>query len=76
VAAAAAAAPAAGAAAAAGGAYRGVIDAFVKIGQQEGLQGYYKGFGPSLVLVGILLVWSLPSLWKISLTTRHTFKGV
>jgi solute carrier family 25 folate transporter 32 len=37
--------------AAAGGAYRGIADAFVRIGRSEGLAGYYKGFGPSLVLV-------------------------
>lgn len=40
-----------GSMAAAGGAYRGIADAFVRIGRAEGLAGYYKGFGPSLVLV-------------------------
>ncbi|WIA17660.1 hypothetical protein OEZ85_014463 [Tetradesmus obliquus] len=39
-----------GSMAAAGGAYRGITDAFVRIGRAEGLAGYYKGFGPSLVL--------------------------
>ncbi|WIA37881.1 hypothetical protein OEZ86_014728 [Tetradesmus obliquus] len=39
-----------GSMAAAGGAYRGIADAFVRIGRAEGLAGYYKGFGPSLVL--------------------------
>jgi solute carrier family 25 folate transporter 32 len=33
-----------------GGAYRGMLDAFVRIGREEGLVGYYKGFGPSLLL--------------------------
>jgi solute carrier family 25 folate transporter 32 len=37
--------------AAGGVAYRGIADAFVRIGRSEGLRGYYKGFGPSLVLV-------------------------
>ncbi|KAF6251347.1 mitochondrial carrier domain-containing protein [Scenedesmus sp. NREL 46B-D3] len=36
--------------AAAGGGYSGIADAFVRIGRSEGLAGYYKGFGPSLVL--------------------------
>jgi hypothetical protein len=40
--------------AAAGGAYRGIADAFLRIGRSEGLAGYYKGFGPSLVLVRAL----------------------
>jgi solute carrier family 25 folate transporter 32 len=31
-------------------AYRGLFDAFARIGREEGLRGYYKGFGPSLVL--------------------------
>ena len=33
--------------------YRGFLDAMVKIGREEGLRGYYKGLGPSLVLVGL-----------------------
>lgn len=33
------------------GAYRGLWDAFVRIGRSEGIRGFYKGFGPSLVLV-------------------------
>lgn len=33
------------------GAYKGITDAFIRIGQSEGLRGYYKGFGPSLLLV-------------------------
>lgn len=41
---------AAGPATSAGRAYKGVIDAFATIGRTEGLRGYYKGFGPSLVL--------------------------
>lgn len=32
--------------------YRGFLDALWKIGREEGLRGYYKGLGPSLVLVG------------------------
>eukprot|EP00878_Enallax_costatus_P022450 GHUV01023816.1.p1 GENE.GHUV01023816.1~~GHUV01023816.1.p1 ORF type:complete len:259 (+),score=76.07 GHUV01023816.1:458-1234(+) len=43
-------AAAAGTASAGGGAYKGIIDAFICIGRTEGLRGYYKGFGPSLVL--------------------------
>lgn len=41
-------------AAAAAGAvpYKGLWDALVQIGRTEGLRGYYKGLGPSLVLVG------------------------
>lgn len=31
--------------------YKGMVDAFIKIGQTEGFRGYYKGLGPSLVLV-------------------------
>lgn len=48
-----AAAGGAGGAAAAGGtgiAYKGLFDAFARIGREEGFRGYYKGFGPSLVL--------------------------
>lgn len=30
--------------------YNGFLDALVRIGREEGLQGYYKGLGPSLVL--------------------------
>jgi solute carrier family 25 folate transporter 32 len=30
--------------------YKGLIDALVRIGREEGLRGYYKGIGPSLVL--------------------------
>ncbi|GBF94373.1 folate transporter chloroplastic [Raphidocelis subcapitata] len=30
--------------------YRGLFDALVRIGREEGLRGYYKGIGPSLVL--------------------------
>jgi hypothetical protein len=33
-----------------GGAYRGMLDALARIGREEGLRGYYKGFGPSLLL--------------------------
>ncbi|KXZ44000.1 hypothetical protein GPECTOR_75g723 [Gonium pectorale] len=50
-----AASAAAGAAAAAGRhvlPYNGFLDALVRIGREEGLKGYYKGLGPSLVLVG------------------------
>jgi len=35
----------------AGKQYRGFLDAMWKIGREEGLRGYYKGLGPSLVLV-------------------------
>lgn len=38
------------AAAAESRAYKGVIDALITIGQTEGFRGYYKGFGPSLIL--------------------------
>jgi solute carrier family 25 folate transporter 32 len=31
--------------------YRGFLDALWQIGKQEGLRGYYRGLGPSLVLV-------------------------
>jgi hypothetical protein len=31
--------------------YKGLWDALVQIGRSEGLRGYYKGLGPSLVLV-------------------------
>ncbi len=31
--------------------YRGMLDAFIRIGREEGLRGYFKGLGPSLVLV-------------------------
>ena len=30
--------------------YRGMVDALVRIGREEGLRGYYKGLGPSLLL--------------------------
>jgi solute carrier family 25 folate transporter 32 len=54
LAAAAAASAVAGKSAAAGAsssvAYRGLFDAFARIGREEGIRGYYKGFGPSLVL--------------------------
>jgi hypothetical protein len=55
--------------AAAGGAYRGITDAFVRIGRSEGLAGYYKGFGPSLVLVswGWLHLALLQVLLKLQL---------
>jgi solute carrier family 25 folate transporter 32 len=43
-------AAAAGAAGSSGVAYRGLLDAFARIGREEGIKGYYKGFGPSLVL--------------------------
>ena len=33
--------------------YRGMFDALVRIGKEEGWRGYYKGLGPSLVLVGL-----------------------
>jgi len=33
-----------------GMAYKGLFDAFARIGREEGFRGYYKGFGPSLVL--------------------------
>lgn len=39
------------AAAAAAVPYKGLMDAFVRIGREEGLKGYYKGLGPSLLLV-------------------------
>lgn len=32
--------------------YKGVFDAVLRIGREEGIRGYYKGLGPSLVLVG------------------------
>ncbi len=44
--------------------YNGFLDALVRIGREEGLRGYYKGLGPSLVLVsgatdtGVGAVWS------------------
>jgi solute carrier family 25 folate transporter 32 len=41
---------AAGKAAGSSTAYRGLFDAFARIGREEGIRGYYKGFGPSLVL--------------------------
>jgi solute carrier family 25 folate transporter 32 len=41
---------AAGAAGSSGVAYKGLLDAFARIGCEEGIKGYYKGFGPSLVL--------------------------
>jgi solute carrier family 25 folate transporter 32 len=44
-------AAAAGGGAAAGRQYKGFLDALVRIGKEEGLRGYYKGLGPSLVLV-------------------------
>lgn len=37
--------------AAAGRQYRGFMDAIARIGREEGFRGYYKGLGPSLVLV-------------------------
>ncbi|GIL48205.1 hypothetical protein Vafri_4889 [Volvox africanus] len=49
-------APAAAGVAAAGAAvhrivpYNGFLDAMIRIGREEGLRGYYKGLGPSLVL--------------------------
>ncbi|GLC40043.1 hypothetical protein PLESTB_001517000 [Pleodorina starrii] len=30
--------------------YNGFLDAMIRIGREEGLRGYYKGLGPSLVL--------------------------
>lgn len=30
--------------------YRGFLDALMRIGREEGIRGYYKGLGPSLVL--------------------------
>ncbi len=32
--------------------YKGLWDALLQIGRAEGVRGYYKGLGPSLVLVG------------------------
>lgn len=40
--------------------YKGLVDAIVRIGREEGLRGYYKGLGPSLVLVSVSL-WGLPT---------------
>ena len=31
--------------------YKGMGDALSRIGREEGFKGYYKGLGPSLVLV-------------------------
>ena len=31
--------------------YRGLFDAILRIGREEGLRGYYKGLAPSLMLV-------------------------
>ncbi len=33
--------------------YKGLVDAFVRIGREEGFRGYYKGLGPSLILVSM-----------------------
>ncbi len=30
--------------------YKGLMDALVRIGKEEGIKGYYKGIGPSLLL--------------------------
>jgi len=45
--------------------YRGFLDALLKIGREEGLRGYYKGLGPSLVLV------SGPCCYHPSFLTYH-----
>lgn len=47
------------------GAYRGVWDATRQIWTQEGLSGFYKGLGPSLVRV-------LPSTWVVFLVYENT----
>lgn len=46
-------------------AYRGVWDATKQIWTQEGLSGFYKGLGPSLVRV-------LPSTWVVFLVYENT----
>jgi hypothetical protein len=40
--------------------YRGFLDALVRIGREEGFKGYYKGLGPSLVLVSPVAVLLYP----------------
>lgn len=50
VASAAAGAAAATAASGAAAPYRGMLDALVRIGREEGMRGYYKGLAPSLLL--------------------------
>lgn len=45
--------------------YRGVWDATKQIWTQEGLSGFYKGLGPSLVRV-------LPSTWVVFLVYENT----
>lgn len=45
--------------------YRGVWDATRQIWAQEGLSGFYKGLGPSLVRV-------LPSTWVVFLVYENT----
>lgn len=45
--------------------YRGVLDAMRQIWAQEGVSGFYKGLGPSLVRV-------LPSTWVVFLVYENT----
>ncbi len=35
--------------------YRGMADAVAQIAREEGLAGFYRGLGPSLLLVGVLI---------------------
>ena len=36
--------------------YRGMVDAVAQIAREEGLAGFYRGLGPSLLLVGTITV--------------------